>query len=176
MTQSRSQWLRNAIKKILLPELEKLGFECRPLNSDEKQFREALIALPFGRHFRKVPEGGHVLEIETGKRDTSQFRICFGFFPNEGVIGESEWDKGVYYPIENARVNEVSRQMFFGRRGTKGADFRVWYWPWQKQKKEDYDKLVQEVVKFLPQIEVALNAGRFGPNIYVVDLPKFKKY
>jgi hypothetical protein len=175
MTQSRSQWLRKAIKKILLPELERLGFECRPLNQDEKQYREAIVSMPFGRHFRKMSEGGHVLEIEMGKRDSSQFRICFGFFPNEGVFGESEWDRGIHYPVETARVNEVSRQIFLGRKGTKGADFRVWYWPWQKPKKEDYEKLVQDVVELLPQIDAALNTGTIGPNIYSVDVSKFRK-
>ena len=159
MNKNRSQWLRKAIKRLLLPKLKELGFEQRPLYDLERESRELVVSFPFGRHFRQVQNGVEIIEVQMWGGGWAEFRVTFGLFPAVGIYGDSAWDKGVHYSIDEAELSVLPIHMDLCRRGTKGGFFRIWYWPWQTPKPHDYERLVMDVVALLPQVDEALKTA-----------------
>jgi hypothetical protein len=137
-----------------------MGFEQHAL-PDCVVSHEIIASWPFGRLIRPAGDGNHLVEIQLADYGQAAFRINFGFFPDQGVPtilgGTALIDNDMVHSLlKFYELKPASRfRWYFGMR----------YWPWQKPKKADYDKLIKDVILMLPQIDRTLKDGTIGPNV-----------
>lgn len=156
----RRKWLLESIESLLLPELERRGFQRVPLTPEEAR-GELRIAFPFGRLRREGPRGFELVEIQLDKYGSPVFRLNLGVVPFDGVehklVGrippEDVWLHYLGHTYEMYQVR-WRRKWFSARR-----------LPWSDVSKADYQDLVGRVVSLIPEIEALFRDGELGKHL-----------
>lgn len=52
------------------------------------------------------------------------------------------------------------------------VSFFAWHWPYQSPTQGDYEKLARRVVRFVPELELALQQGRLGSHVRRFLIPR----
>lgn len=159
----KTQELRDAVKKLLVPHIESCGFAPdtrRVYNPDP--FRHL-----FFRFMRKYGEKLELLEIQFDKYGRPKFVINLGVVPSQGVDYY-----GYHYAQENAGIAHLPQ---WARLCTRRFWGRSWFgYPFLRiplVRNPSAEDIVQEAIRLLPQAEAWLREGIRGPNIALVRTP-----
>ena len=158
-------WLKDSVTKQCLPALTRLGFTQHRL--DKSFSAEERFVLPWASFTRARADGDvDLVLIRLSKRGLAECSICFGVIPAAGVMVE-----GRHFPPEHCWPgwgNRVEYDLLPYKPGFFSFDipsFRVRLWPWQIPQESDYEKLVQQMTSYLPELDAALSHGTIGPHI-----------
>jgi hypothetical protein len=161
MNASAKHLLRASIECILVPELEKRGFIRAPLSGEDLRAREIVSSFPFGRFKRRKGSVVELLEIQLARGGKAAFRFNLATVPSAGVIGPTGpiLQEEVWTQYSNEYF-EVYKRRFFPRW------FQLIRWPWSPSPTPtEYEELVREAVKLLPNIEATFLTHRPGRNM-----------
>lgn len=160
MSSPEINWLKESIRALLLPELQRRGFELVPLAPDERR-SEIGTAFPFGRLRRLGSDGFELVEIQLDKRGRAAFRLNLGVAPPSGV----------QHPItghiaqEDVWVSYLDHSYELYERPL----FRKWFSIPRRQgavpTKDDYLDLVRKVVDLIPEVEELFREGKCGSHM-----------
>jgi hypothetical protein len=131
-----------------------------PLSGEDARSPEIKSAFPFGRLRRPAPSGLEIVEIQLEKRGAHAFRLNFGIAPAGGI----EHVAG-HVAQEDIWVHYLDRSYAAYQWPAFRRWFSVWHWPGAAVSEADYEKLVDSVVKLIPEVERALRDGELGPHI-----------
>ena len=154
-----------ALKVVLIPELERRGFVNIPLSKELAKDRDWRLTRPYGRFRRIAEDGFQTMSMELNKYGGHKFRLSLGTVPKEGV----KIAFGKIISQEDVWADHLSIHYCLFKSKRRWSYFSVWRWPWQKTDKSHYFKLVEDVVKLLPEVEDVFSSGRCGPHIYRFD-------
>lgn len=156
---SKSQELRDAVKKRLIPFIHSCGFE------DDK--RELFKPDPYGHQTRRFMQWNgdrlELVEIFFDKHGGAKFIFEFGVVPPEGVETYfehvSQLNAGVVHLPQYARLYAGNPYLmpWFGLSTSKIPFIR----------KRTADDVVDLAIRLFPQAKVWLREGIVGPNIRV---------
>lgn len=171
MKPPQRKWLIASLEAILLPELERRGFQRAPLAGEDAR-GEMAIGFPFGRMRRETAAGLELVEIQLDKRRLPAFRLNLGIAPEGGI----QHPLTGHVPQDEIWVHYLPRywEVYASRWTSHGLPFtRRWFaarrWPGAVPARADYDALVQRVVMLLPHVERALREQAPGPHVREVD-------
>ena len=153
-----------SIKKRLVPEFESRGFTAVPSTAEDKR-GEIGAAFPFGRMQRRGPRGLETIEIQLDKRGGASFRLNVGLVPADGVVDAHAG----HIPANRVWVQYLPESYELLQSPRLWKWFSVTRWPWKRITSAHYDKLVNDVVKLMPEIEGFFRDGKPGPHMRYVD-------
>jgi hypothetical protein len=160
------RWLIEAIRKRLLPEFGRRGFELVPIAKDRPTDRELIVNFPFGTLRRPVTNGFELVDIQLGAHGDAAFRLLAGFSPQGGM----DTFNG-HFAAEDVLIGwldeffEVYERPRLWAYFPSLAYFSVRRWRSSRITPEDYDHLVDRVAGLIPEIETALKDDTCGPHV-----------
>jgi hypothetical protein len=157
-------WLVERIERLLIPELERLGYIRVPLTAEERR-SEIATAFPFGRLRRPGPQGSEIIEIQLDKHGRASFRLNLGIAPQEGIVDPYAG----HIPPEDIWVHYLPSSYELLQSQVLWRWFSVSRWPWTRATSADYEKLVQEVVRLIPEIETLFRDRKPGAHMRYVN-------
>lgn len=148
----------------MVPEFAKKNFETVMLHSSEKHpiDRELIASMPFGLLRRRTDRGIEQVEINLSAHGRAGFNINLGVVPLAGIessMGHIEAERVLVTWLDCYFVLCARRRFF--------TPFLVRR-PWLSRRpitEADYDRLVDQVVALLPEIDQALSDKKIGPHI-----------
>jgi len=159
------RWLVEAIRRRLLPELLRRGFESVPAPKAGPADWEALFDFPFGRWRRRGPRGVEIVEVQLLSYGRAAFRLIFGVPPAEGLRPFNGAFAAEDVPGWLDEYYELYQHP------------SLWAWlpylayfsikPWQKRspEKDDYEALVTRMLPLLSEVDRALQRDGCGPHV-----------
>lgn len=152
------RWVRENVKKWLIPEFERLGFAATPVASEFKR------DYPFGTLRRSRDGLVDVIKIDFfHPRGEASFRIFLASLP------AGSWTYGgKVFRNEEVPIGWLPESY----RMPRGFGwFRVKRWPWSPPPaQEDYERLVKWVATMVPEAELVLTSGKTGPHVRYVKM------
>lgn len=159
--------LLDGLRRTLIPELMRHGFELVPLSGDDARSTEIRRSFPFGRLRRKADYGYEQVELQLDKYGKAAFRLNAGIIPFDGIT----------YRVCHIMPEEVwvhYLESYFAVYQT--PSIRRWFrpsrWPWERLDEVNVDKLLEAVVGMLPEIDRALRDGCCGRHIKRIGAQK----
>ena len=141
--------MRKALKKVLLPELNRIGFTGTSSNFQRRSTENLdLLSIQYWKH-----GGQFILEFARSKRGA--LNTSWGEVVQEENIGVAH-----IFPLQRARLQqtlEASEELF---RGFKFSGFG--------EDPAKYIALAHEVASLLPQVNAWLESGAAGENIHTL--------
>ena len=141
--------MRSALKKVLLPELSRMGFTGTGSNFQRRSAQSLdLLSVQYWKH-----GGQFILEFARGKRGA--LKTSWGDVVQEEAIGVAHIS-----PLQRARLQqtlETTEELF---RGFKFSGFG--------EDPAKYTALANEVASLLPQVNAWLESGAAGENIHTL--------
>lgn len=166
----RRDWLIQSLRTHLLPVLTEQGFTAAPAvapgHSDPVD-RELALALPLGRLVRHRERGVDLIEIDFHKYRRTAFRIAAGVAPKEGLMTVTG-----HWAAEDVYVGWLNEFYVMYALPRWQVSFFAWHWPYQSPTQGDYEKLARRVVRFVPELELALQQGRLGSHVRRFLIPR----
>lgn len=158
-------WMVEAVVELLLPAVEKMGFEHVSPRDSKNYNREYLLAFPVGTFRRRTPDGVDMVEPHFFGRD--KFSIDTARIPLEGIN-----TRAGQIPAEDCMIAWGSSWFELYQHPLLKLPFAV-RWNWGRPPaRADYEKVVGEAVGYLPEIEVALSNGTAGPHVRYVEIKR----
>jgi len=139
--------MRKAIKRYLLPALERLGFTGTS-SKFQRLLPESqdLLAIQYHKY------GGSFI-LEFGRRERGSLHASWG-----AVVPEEKLEV-IYLPVTmRARLQETEVEADDGFAGFSFRDFG--------EDENKYDNLAKRLAGLLPQIDAWLSTGAKGPNVH----------
>jgi len=168
----RKDLLVESVRTHLLPVLLQRGFVAVPLEAIGSVGRKSVSTSPFGRLWRRRPDGGiDQVEIQFSTYERAAFRIKACAVPKEGMMTDTGHKTseecvalGVHDLETHARpwLRPILRAIGLE---PLGEWFSVWHWPLRPPTRADYDKLALRAVAILPELELALHERNLGPHM-----------
>jgi hypothetical protein len=164
---NQRQWMRSSIKRILIPEIMRLGYDSLPLSIEDKNDRECTSAFPFGKYGKIF--GGDMLQVEpeiVRPFGVPELRVSFARFPNHPFILTGPLGEALIQPqdVWSSFITDQSYALF--RKPSRMKPFGLSWWARRSATQNDYDELVLYVSSNLYQLEDALMFERLGPNVH----------
>lgn len=166
------RWLVDSIGSRLVPAFGERAFKTVPIPDDGD--RESKLAFPFGWLRRTSPNGFDQVEIQLATGTTPAFFVNFGCVPAAGT--PDLW--GDLIPPEKVWVHWLQRAHRLYDRPRALRPFAVRRWFWQPSPTPpDYEELVEDVVRLIPEVEDGLAGVRIGPHVRLTEAkwPLLKK-
>src|SRR5215475_5784822 len=153
--------LLESVRIHILPVFIQRGFSITPQAHSGPFDRKSVNTFPFGLLRRARPDGGlDLVEIQFMTHQRAAFRINACAVPREGMM-----TLGGHRAAGELQAGGLHDhfEMYASSR------WRVWFsllfWRLRTPIQSDYDRLALRVAGLLPEIEVALSAGKSGPHI-----------
>jgi len=166
-TNERRELLIGSLRTHLLPVFLKEGFEVAPLPGRGPIDRELVLSLPLGRLRRLRGAGIDLIEVDFAKYRRAAFRIAAGIAPKEGMMTYTG-----HWPAEDVFVGWLNEFFMMYASPHWRRWFSVWHRPHRSPTQSDYDKLAEQVVGYVPELELALREGRLGPHVQRIVIPR----
>jgi hypothetical protein len=154
------RWLVEALREHLLPEITRRGFEIVPLSGEDAR-GEIRVAFPFGRLRRAAMGGFELIEIQLDKRSRAAFRLNAGRVPAAGI----DHFTGSHIVAEDVWVTYLRQYYALYQCAFFGIWFQVRHWPGRTVTESNFQILVREGARLLPEIDAVLISGKCGPHI-----------
>jgi hypothetical protein len=172
MPNSHNKWLYKQIVNILIPALQDMGFEWKKQGAVKEVGRGVVMLLPFGT--MKRIRGGvvDIIQISLTKRDRARFVIRIGSCSPEGARG---YLTGKHYGVDELKVDYLEKSWVLRPYKRFYSYFGFSFKSLRNITEADYERLVRQVVSYLPEIEAVLISGKAGPHMHFEHIePQYK--
>jgi len=162
MKKSRSQELRAAVKELLVPHIQSLGF-----GEDSREiWKQDAYGHLFCKFLRWNGNRMELLNIQFDKHGRAKFVLNFGVVPPDGV----EY-YGHHCAQQDATVGHLHQQarLYAGNRFTmRWFGFPLLRLPLLRSPTSP--DIVHRAIRLFPQVDAWLKDGIVGPNVRVLDI------
>ena len=156
-------FLIDSIKRLLIPEFERLGFSVVPLSGDDLASADIRRSFPFGRLQRKRKSGLESIEIQLDKNGFAACRFNIGVVPIDGIHVNN-----IFINAEDVWVHYLNKYYAMYSIPIFRRWFTVNYWFGSKPNQIDFDKLVQQIIHLIPEVEKVLAEQKIGKHIRLI--------
>jgi hypothetical protein len=169
----RRALVEESVRIHLIPALIKLGFESAPPRlQEEPEDRKYSGCFPsWGRLVRRREPIVDQVEIQFSSYGRAAFRINAAAVPRDGMMtfgGHKTAEECLAFGVHDLETHArpwLRPGLRVFRLEPLGAWFSLWHWPGLSPKQSDYDKVALRAAAILPELELALRAGKVGPHL-----------
>jgi hypothetical protein len=163
----KSRLLKQALKEIMIPALLQKGYVFVKNNQKDEIYR-------FGRLFKPLDDGDVIMAAIIFHRYAPSFCMEFAVSPAEGIVTDYSGEKIEQMDVWPSWV-VPSYSLYSKPRSLKYFSTRKWFV--HSSRLEDYERLVHEVVSYLPEVDIAMRkTNSIKSVVRAIDVRVFQRF